>query len=73
MDDVEEIIKGGDCVAIHYRSVEKFIEDGVLPFEIYIFPNDRNKFGGKTKKNEVNGSNNDDCDNVVADEVDNNY
>ncbi|PNF30038.1 hypothetical protein B7P43_G05840 [Cryptotermes secundus] len=40
MDDVEEIIKGGDCVAIHYRSVEKFIKNGVLPFEIYIFPND---------------------------------
>lgn len=73
MDDVEEIIKGGDCVAIHYRSVEKFIKNGVLPFEIYIFPNDRNKFVGKSEDNEVNGGDNDDYDNVVADEVDNNY
>jgi hypothetical protein len=72
MDDVEDIIKGGDCVAIHYKSVEKFIKNGALPFEIYIFHNDRNKFSGKTKENNVNGSGNDD-DNKVADEIENDY
>jgi hypothetical protein len=73
MDDVEEIIKDGDCVAIHYRCVERFIKNGVLPFEIYIFHNDRNKFNGKTKENDVNGSDNDVDDNVVADEIENDY
>jgi hypothetical protein len=73
MDDVEDIIKGGDCVAIHYRSVEKFIKNGVLPFEICIFLNDRNKFSGETKENDVKGCDNDVDNNVVADEIENDY
>jgi hypothetical protein len=66
MDDVEEIIKGGDCVAIHYRSIEKFIKNGALPFEIFISHNDDYKPYGKTKENVSNGdfNGNDDNDNV---------
>jgi hypothetical protein len=73
MDDVEEIIKGGDCVAIHYRSVEKFIKNGALPFEIYISHNGDYKSYGKTKENVSNGDINgsDDNDNEAADETEN--
>jgi hypothetical protein len=43
MDDVDGVIERGECIAIHYNCVQKFIRNSVLPFEIQIFNNDLNK------------------------------
>jgi E3 ubiquitin-protein ligase SIAH1 len=76
MDDVDGLIERGECVAIRYNCVQKFIKNSVLPFEIHIFNNDLNKH----EKNEfyfISGNCNESYDkdageNGITDEVDSN-
>jgi len=76
MDDVGGLIERGECVAIHYNCVQKFIRNSVLPFEIHIFNNDLNKH----ERNEIyfiSGScnqsyDNDAGENKMTDELDSN-
>lgn len=78
MDDVEEVLKSGNCVAIHYSSIEKFVKNCVLPFEIHIFSNDSSNFSGDRNESDCVGGDyrgsedNDSGDNEVADGVENN-
>jgi hypothetical protein len=75
MEDVDEIIERGECVAIHYSCLQKFIKNSVLPFEIQIFNADTNK----CHRNEVcyisgdcNDSSDNGCDdNGISDEGEN--
>lgn len=73
MDDVEEVIESGNCVAIHYNCIENFIKSGALPFEIYIFHHVDSKLDGNIKENLVNddfsGSDSDNDDDDDKDEA----
>lgn len=78
MDNVEDVIKSGKCVAIHYGSVENFIKNGTLPFEIHIFYNDPSKSNRRSSEsdyvigdfNEDDGDDN--GDNEMEEEVESN-
>lgn len=71
MDNVEDVIKSGKCVAIHYGSVENFIKNGTLPFEIHIFYNDPSKSNRRSSESDyvIGDFNEDDGDDIDDNEM----
>jgi hypothetical protein len=60
-EDLDQVLKPGNCLAVHYNTIEKFFADeNKLPFQLEIFKLDSSKPGEPT--NDENGFYIDDAD-----------